>query len=217
MKPRPSLPPSTQRCRCALLAACMTSICDGYETPTGCEAAMVESARPPATCSSSRQAGTACKADLQLKVILFIDFICNQSSSSSRYTRVRLQAMGPFVAPAELRSRLGLAIRKLQGLCRASGVGTTGAEIVTEEAVESTPSRTSVETSCTQATGPAAAPAELRSRLGLAIRKLQGLWRAGAALAPLLSLPAAAPLGVEPSSGASSAASDHSGATCSPL
>lgn len=61
-----------------------------------------------------------------------------------------------------------------------------------------------------QATGAEAAPAELRARLGLAIRKLQRLWRAGAALAPLLSLSATTPLGVEPGSSARSAASDRS-------
>lgn len=37
------------------------------------------------------------------------------------------------------------------------------------------------------------------------------MWRAVAALAPLLSLPAAAPLGLEPGSGANSAASDAGG------
>jgi hypothetical protein len=62
-----------------------------------------------------------------------------------------------------------------------------------------------------QATGQAAAPAELRSRLGLAVRKAGTLWRCAAVLAPLLALPAAAPLGVEPSNGASGAASDCSG------
>ena len=64
---------------------------------------------------------------------------------------------------------------------------------------------------CAQATGQAAAPAELRSRLGLAVRKAGTLWRCAAVLAPLLALPAAAPLGVEPSNGASGAASDCSG------
>lgn len=43
-----------------------------------------------------------------------------------------------------------------------------------------------------------AAPAEVRSQLGLVIRELKSdLWRVAAALAPLLSMPAAAPLGQE--------------------
>ena len=43
-----------------------------------------------------------------------------------------------------------------------------------------------------------AAPAEVRSQLGLAIRELKGdLWRVAASLAPLLSMPDAAPLGQE--------------------
>jgi hypothetical protein len=66
--------------------------------------------------------------------------------------------------------------------------------------------------SCSQAAGQSAAPAELRSRLGLAVRRAGALWRCAAVLAPLLALPAAAPLGVEPSNGAGAAAPDCSGA-----